>query len=263
MPLINQWVGQSIKISIKTQNQLLSQSINQQSRINQSNQSIINHSKSINQSINSSISPTIDLIIHISYVMFQLLFNRKFLWLTLAMFSSFTVVLSSNWHPSVLGGSQIPASEHMRRAVALLGSLPMNRLPPPWGQGISSVMVGRVLGQLNMPVKGMENKNISLKVWLRCGKSVHGTHCRAIHILQHFPVWWPYKNRNEVMFCGNAKYYGKVIWSNSQLEWISPFLWNRWKNCHMWYGTQRNPPIHAHFLCLIHNTKWYFHQDDQ
>ena len=59
------------------------------------------------------------------------------------------------------------------------------------------------------------------------------------------------KKFNEVMFCGNAKYYGKVIWSsiNSQLEGFSPFLCNRWKRCD---GTQRNPPSHAPFLCLFH-----------
>ena len=34
-----------------------------------------------------------------------------------------------------------------------------------------------------------------------------------------------YIKRNEVVFHCHAKYYGKVIWSNSQLEWFILFLW--------------------------------------
>ena len=59
----------------------------------------------------------------------------------------------------------------------------------------------------------------------------------------------------------NTKEYGKVISSNSQLGWFSPFLWNRWRN-YMSYRTQRNPPSHAPFLCLFYY-QWHFHQDDQ
>ena len=47
-------------------------------------------------------------------------------------------------------------------------------------------------------------------------------------ILQYFPVWWPYKEiKEEVMFCGNAKYYGKVIlyryWPRQ--SWNITFRW--------------------------------------
>ena len=71
-------------------------------------------------------------------------------------------------------------------------------------------------------------------------------------ILQHFSAWWPCFKRNEVMFCCHTKYYGKVIWSNGQLEWFILFLWKRSEKFHMLYGMQRNPPGHAPFFCPFH-----------
>ena len=55
----------------------------------------------------------------------------------------------------------------------------------------------------------------------------------------------------------------RYIKSNSQLEWFSPFLWNRWKNCHMSYRTQRTLPSHATFFCVYFITKWQFPRDHQ
>ena len=83
-------------------------------------------------------------------------------------------------------------------------------------------------------------------------------------ILQHFSVWRPQIKRNEVMFCFYTKYYGKVTYtcSNSQLEWFITFLWNTWTNCHMSYGTQRNPPPMDHFSVYF-ITIWCFPQDSQ
>ena len=53
------------------------------------------------------------------------------------------------------------------------------------------------------------------------------------------------------MFCGNDKYYGQykaiVSWSDLVL-----FCGIDDKHCHVSYGTERNPPSHAPFLCLFH-----------
>ena len=77
-------------------------------------------------------------------------------------------------------------------------------------------------------------------------------------ILLNFLVWWPQIKRNEVMFCFYTKYYGKVIYSNSQPEWFIIIVWNTWYNCHMSYGTQRNPPPHAPFFCLLYHKIVFF-----
>ena len=39
-----------------------------------------------------------------------------------------------------------------------------------------------------------------------------GMSCTTYTILQHFPVWWPRIERNEVMFWCHHKYYGKVMY---------------------------------------------------
>ena len=69
--------------------------------------------------------------------------------------------------------------------------------------------------------------------------------------LHHFPFWWPYEKLNRGLLCIHVKHCGKQIESNSHLELFILFLWNRWENCHMSYGTQRNAPISASFSIIF------------
>ena len=61
---------------------------------------------------------------------------------------------------------------------------------------------------------------------------------RHAKFLQHFPVWWPYMKRNELMFCCYTKYYGKVI------------LYGWWQE-----GTSRNVPIAGFEMILREDYK--------
>ena len=70
----------------------------------------------------------------------------------------------------------------------------------------------------------LEGANLHIKHYQ--GDSVLECPVQHTQFCKHFLVWWPQIKRNSVMFRFYTKYYGKVMYSNSQLEWFIIFLWN-------------------------------------
>ena len=81
-------------------------------------------------------------------------------------------------------------------------------------------------------------------------------------VLQFFLVLWPQIKRNEVMFRFHTKYYWKVMYSNSQLEWFIIFyeIHDKIAICR----TGRREILHPmHHFSVYFITKLCFPQDSQ